>query len=307
VKFFNIAVVMTLAISALPAYGGITGTFKGGFTSSKQSLSTELRCDANSICELESSETLNGQVLPQWPLAKGLLQPLGGCSTPPENEWANCDFTEWDAVRKAFKFAREHQNEQTIGMVKELLEPFLLSKAELSRCYIPQRNSVLCELDQPVSSRPAVLLFSVMMTPCYPLSGFCTYRVLPLFKESDHAVLKAMQVVPVKSPWTGPPPEQSRVAAYVTDLQGKIHKAMIVPSSAPIGAHVAYQVQFSQETGNVYSVNFMDGCYCPSLREAVGVAIRKLTPLPVLPPDMQSTLGNSKDGRVYLETTIGRD
>jgi hypothetical protein len=211
---------------------------------------------------------------------------------------------DWDAVRKAMKFAREHQDKQPIPEVQEMLKPLLESQADIERCYNVQQYSVICEINQSPWGKPALIYLSLMMQPCYPPSGFCTYRLMPLFKISDSAVLRAKRTGLPPERWKGPPSSQSEVASYVRDLEERIRLAMIIPSGTPSTARVAYQIQFSQVTGNFYSVGFLDGCFCPSFRSAVYSAIRKIQPLPLLPKEQQSILGG-RNGRVYLETTAG--
>lgn len=306
---FTLVVLMSFSLVSSPARSEISGTYKGAFSSQHKNVSAELRCDPNQVCEVEWAETTDGAVVPMMPLTKWPLRPLGGCSSPPQNEWGNCNVVDWDAVRKALNFARDHRNEQPIAEVREMLKALLESKAGVQNCYHLERESVICELDQSPWEKPALLLFSRMFQPCYPPSGFCTYRLMPLFKMSNTATLRAKSSGFVHERWGGPPASQAKVADYVRDLQNRIRRALIVPPGAPSDARVAYQIQFDQVTGHVFSVNFMDpqyGCFCPSLRSAVAAAVQKIQPLPLLPIDQQSILGN-QSGRVYLETTVGTE
>lgn len=293
-----------IALGSLPARGDVLGTYKGGFVSEHQNVSVELRCDSNASCEIDATQSVDGAPLPAEPLMKWPLRPLGGCASPPQSEWGNCNVIDWDSVRKALKFAREHRGEQPIPEVQEMLKPLLESRADVERCYNVQQYAVVCEITQSPWGKPVVLYFSLMMQPCYPPSGFCTYRLMPLFKIGDAAIMRAKREGFVPEQRKEHPSSQAQVAGYVQNLQERIRNAMVVPSGAPSTARVTYQVQFNQETGNVYSVNFQDGCFCPSLRSAVQSAIRKIAPLPLLPKDQQSILGG-RNGRIYLETVVG--
>jgi hypothetical protein len=291
----------------------VSGSYEGGFASQQLNVKVELRCDTAGLCEVALTESVGGVLQPTKPLQRFPLRPLRDCvSGGPQREWEDCDpadwngVADWKAVRGALKFARENREYQPIGEVRQMLKPLLESQEEIGACYRFEQWTLICELVKSPWNKPVLLYLLPMMEPCHPPTGFCSYRFVPLFKTSEAAILRAQSngFLPLSEPWKGPPATQWAVADYVKDLEAKIRAATMVPSGAPSTARVAYQIQFSQESGRIYSVNRRGGCYCPSLWNAVNAAIQKIQPLPILPKEQHAVLGG-RNGRVELETKVG--
>ena len=212
---------------------------------------------------------------------------------------------DWEHIRKAMAYSRSHRDGAEAEELRKLVKPLLDSNADLQNCIDLHHGgsgfNMVCEMDQPLWDRPAVVFFQMILAPCRQDTLFCFVRFVPLFQSSPAATLKTKVSPYEQRPRRpGPDPRQVLVREYVEDLQSRIRSTIVLPPDTPPTAHLEYQIQFNQESGRTYSVNFQSGCYCPRLRRAFFDAVKKLEPLPTLPPERQVILGG-KNGRVYVK------
>lgn len=305
-----LCVAITLLVS--PIYAGIIGTYKGGFESRRLSISVELRCDGSGLCEDEQIGTSDGQSASSTP-QKWELKPLGECATPPTSEWDECESRYWEGVRKALDFARKNIEEQDYPDLKSQLRPFLTSDTDITQCYAMPGQAVLCEIQRSPWGKPALLYMPMLLKPCYPPSGFCTYMIIPVFKTSDDGVLQSktsgvMTLYP-KGPWPGEV-EQEKVAPYIRQLEDLIHTNLFAPPGTPGTARLTVLADFDGDTGRIYYVSALNasantGCSCPEFREVVTRAVSQVTTFPLLPIEERGHVGGGR-GRVYLKIVAGK-
>lgn len=299
---------IAISLQVSPASAGIVGTYKGGFESRRLGISVELRCDGSGLCEDTQIETSDGQSSSSEP-RKWELEPLGGCASPPTNEWEECEGRHWEGVRKALDFARKHIEEQEYPDLKTQLRPLLASGTDIRQCYEVPGQAVLCEVQSSPWGKPTVLYMPPMFRACYPPTGFCTYRIIPLFKASDDGTLRSTLGGFLPKPtWPGRL-EQEKVAPYIRQLEDVVHSKLVAAPGTPTTARLTVRADFDGDTGRIQNVSVLGassgtGCSCPGFREAVTRAVTQVAAFPLLPMEERGHVGGGR-GRVYLNIVAG--
>lgn len=307
--WINIGALVAMGMLASSGVGAIEpGTYDGGFTSKAETLKLELRClratDTSIACELEMTHITGGSAPETRPLRANGLEPLGGCKTAPSSQWDECNFGLWKELQDSLQFARDHRTKQANPEARKILAPLFKTEVALKACYRFRQDDAFtfCELASSPWGKPVLMYFGQTYSGCDPSGPFCEYSILPLFKTGDSATLRGQRSLgPAPQPPTIPA-SQAMVAPYVKQLEAAVRRVLVVPPGTPASARVAYQIQFSQETGYVANVAFTGGCYCPALRGAVAGAVAQIKPFPLLPKQQQPFIGGHT-GIVYLETS----
>ena len=284
------------------------GTYGFEINSKQESMKIELRCvylqSLTVACEVDGSKVLDGLVQPaDIPRIAG-MEPLGGCLTAPHSQWDECDVGQWVDLQRALDYARGHVSNQPNPAARALLAPLVASKVNLVKCDGMEDGVgvVVCDLARSPWKKAAKLYFAQLMAPCSAARPFCEYAVWPLFKTSDSAQLRGIGGAPHATPPAIVPSAQAAVSSYIELLESRVRQHLTVPAGTPPSARVTYQVQFRQDSGVISYIQLTGGCYCPQFRSAVNAAVQSSGPLPLLPSQQQSIIGN-RTGRVDLQTS----
>lgn len=276
-----------LPISSL---ADIVGDYEGSVSVGKSTTKIVLRCETESLCELEILQTVDSKLQPSPPLERLSAIPLESLKQVElslqylRNQKATI-FT--DADSQAFS---------------EILKPVLNSTDKVQHCIDLQYGgtgaSIICEVPSSIWGKPTVMYLGANLASCNPNRLFCGYGFFPLFQTDETTKLHATRETFVPKKFS-PPPVPNEVTEYVKSIQDKVHTALRVPSGTPNDAKLDVQIQFNQNNGYIYSVNVQDGCICTEFRSAVKSAVKEIKPMPLLPPEKWVFLGG-KNAKLYI-------
>lgn len=274
----------------IPLLAAIVGSYEGSISVGKSTTKIVLRCETESLCELEALQAVDGK-----------LQ-----SSPPFERLSAIPLERLNQVELSLQYVRNQKatifTDAESRAFSEALKPLLNSTDEVQHCIDLQYGgtgaSVICEVPSSIWGKPTVMYLGANLASCNPNRLFCGYGFFPLFQTNETTKLHATREAFVPKKFV-PPPVPSEVAEYVNSIQDKVQTALRLPDRTPNDAKLDVQIQFNQNNGYIYSVNVQDGCICTEFRSAVKAAVKEIKPMPLLPPEKWVFLGG-KNAKLYI-------